>query len=103
MRAEQREILSAADDIASFAMPLERFAGQHPEAKALVWEGVIPSFHHWGVTGIWNYSHHTIGLPALYVGSAGIKEIMETQPVAIARWQPGSRKMLITIQPPIRP
>jgi hypothetical protein len=98
VRNEQRDNLDAADAIAAFAVPLERFARQHPDVRILVYDGAPTGFHHWGVTGVWNYGHGALGLPALYADSDAGRQAPRTEAAALARWNQESKRISIVLR-----
>jgi hypothetical protein len=98
VRNEQRDNLDAADAIAAFAVPLERFARQHPEVRTLVYDSAPPGFHNWGVTGVWNYGHGALGMPALYADTDAARQAPRTEAVALAHWNQESKRMSIVLR-----
>ena len=103
MRQEQQEVLTAGDNIASFAAPIERFARRHPEIRTLVYDSLPPTFHHWGATGAWNYGHRTLGLLALPMTTPQAIEALNKETVAVGRWNAQSRRMRIVLHAPLQP
>jgi hypothetical protein len=87
LRGEARTKLALDDEAAAFVFQLEDWTAKHPDApQTLVYSGLPRGYHHWGVTGAWNISHQSVGLPALYEGWPEAEKAMAAGRVTMGAW-----------------
>jgi hypothetical protein len=99
---ERRAKLESDDRIFAFVDPLAKWVEHNPNINALVYNGVPPGFHDWGVTGAWNIAHRQIGLPALFSSSPDATKAMMEQTVAYGSWDFQQQRFTLVVHRPGR-
>jgi hypothetical protein len=100
LHREKHTALDNDDQAFAYVDSIAKFARQNPVVTTLVYDGVPPNFHHWGVTGAWNLVHRQIDLPALFIGWPETKKVLAEQTVAYGNWNYPHRQLFISLHPP---
>jgi hypothetical protein len=83
---ESKQKLALDDEAAAYVEQLDAWAATHPGVRTYIYKGIPAGYHHWGITGAWNITHHTMGLPALWYEWPTAIEAMKQEPVAFGSW-----------------
>jgi len=100
LRHERRATLDVDDRIFAFVDPIGKWVERNPDIDTLVYDGVPPGFHYWGVTGAWNIAHGQIDLPAFFFNWAEGRKALDEQTVAYASWDPRRGQLTISVREP---
>lgn len=104
LRAQRREALSLADENRRYVTRLGQILKLHPEARALVYDGLPASLHVWGLEGAAGYF---VGHGKLTVHSAEnrdlTKALEEGAGVILLSWDPVRRELETYVRPPGAP
>jgi hypothetical protein len=90
---QTRAILVADDRNFAFVDPVMKWGAQHPEPDDLVYNGVPPGFHDWGVSGAWYIAHKRQPVHSYYEHSAGGEQALAGETVVFGAWD-GARLTL---------
>jgi hypothetical protein len=100
LHRERHTVLDNDEQAFAYVDSIAKFARQNPAVTTLVYDGVPPNFHHWGVTGAWNIVHRQIELPALFIEWPGTAKVLAEQTVAYGNWDYPRRQLFITLRTP---
>ncbi len=100
LHREKHTALDNDDQAFAYVDSMAKFVQQNPSVTTLVYDGVPPNFHHWGVTGAWNIIHRRIDLPALFIDWPETAKVLAEQTVAYGNWNYPHRQLIISLRSP---
>lgn len=100
LHREKHIALDNDDQAFAYVESIAKFARQNPAVTTLVYDGVPPNFHHWGVTGAWNIVHRQIDLPAFFMDWPETGKVLAEQTVAYGNWNYPHRQLFISLHTP---
>ncbi len=99
-RLRRRETLAGDDAVRTWMNAVGRFAAGKERVDAFVFSGTPAGFHQWGVEGALKYFYERSDLTVKHSGEPEAAALMKTKCVALLNWDPGRRRLDITVRWP---
>ncbi len=94
----QHAKLAADDEVFAFVDTVNRWVAKNPSIRTFVYDGVPPSFHHWGVTAAWNIAHHGLNMPAYFSGWPEAENALANENVAYGAWNTKANRIELALR-----
>lgn len=103
LRARRNVTLAHAVDVRGWIAGLRDFARTVPRVDAVIWDGSIPDFAAWGVSGSLYYVFQNGDLKVVRADDAEAAHLLQTARVAYVVWNPALHRSLVSLHIPGAP
>ena len=100
LRHEEHANLNLDGMASVFVDTMYNWAQTYPHPQTLVFDRPPGTYHDWGMTGAWNISNHTEGLPVFWNKSPEGKAALAKEPVTYCHWDAERRQAYFSVRAP---
>jgi hypothetical protein len=100
LRLRRRDTLADDDAVRTWMNAVGRFAAGKERVDAFVFSGTPGGFHRWGVEGALKYFYERTDLTVKQSGERDAAALMQAKRVALLNWDPGRKRLDITMRAP---